>query len=714
VTKDSIASAAGKPMEMRPWQSALLGRILARRKDGRLRHRQALIGVARKNGKSALAAGIALAGLVLGPDGGEVYCLDPATRVLCDDLVWRPVGQVVEGDGLMGFDEEPPAEGVYRKIRHATVTSAGRVVQPAYRLTFEDGRQVVASTTHRWLGRLGNVMTWLDTWALEPGMRIRDLGVPWEIDETRGGGYLAGIFDGEGCVVGGQGGSYRHGSVASFAQKPGLVYEEAVRLLKERGFNLKIRPQNASGCMEAKIVGLYECMRLVGSLQPHRLVAKVPRWMDGQTPNKTGYATVSRVEYLGKRRLVAIGTTTKTLFAEGMFSHNSCAADREQARIVFGTARRMVELDPELSGLLKLYRDAIEYRKTGSVYRVLSAESYTKEGLNPHLVVFDEVHAQPNRELWDVMSLAMGARVEPLLLGITTAGVKTDSSGKDSLCYGLYQYGQRVASGEVKDESFFMAWWEPAIASVDHREPSSWPAGNPALGDLVAVEDFASTVLRTPEHSFRTKRLNQWVSVAEAWLPPGAFESCADRERTLEPGDDVALAVDGSYNNDSTAIVVATMEAKPHLAVGGLWERLPDDAVDWTVDIMEVEARIRELASVYNVSGIYFDPFRWARSMQVLEDEGLPVVAFPQSGSRMVPATARFYEAAVNGLLTHDGNAALIRHVANCRVKASAAGLMVTKDAKTSSRKIDLAVTAIMAFDRASIPEEADIGAQAF
>ena len=94
----------------------------------------------------------------------------------------------------------------------------------------------------------------------------------------------------------------------------------------------------------------------------------------------------------------------------------SCAADKEQARIVFGTARRMVELDPDLTRMLKLYRDVIELPERGSVYRVLSAEAFTKEGLNPHEVYFDEVHAQPNRELWDVLALAMGARLEPLMV----------------------------------------------------------------------------------------------------------------------------------------------------------------------------------------------------------------------------------------------------------------------------------------------------------
>jgi phage terminase large subunit-like protein len=159
----------------------------------------------------------------------------------------------------------------------------------------------------------------------------------------------------------------------------------------------------------------------------------------------------------------------------------SCAGDREQARIVFGTAKRMVELEPELAGLCKLYRDAIEIPQTGSVYRVLSAEAYTKEGLNPTAVYFDEVHVQPNREFWDVMSLAMGARPEPIMVGITTAGVRFDSSGADSLCYGLYEHGQRVVSGEVQDPSFFFAWWEPRDPTADYRDPETWQEANPGL-----------------------------------------------------------------------------------------------------------------------------------------------------------------------------------------------------------------------------------------
>ena len=108
----------------------------------------------------------------------------------------------------------------------------------------------------------------------------------------------------------------------------------------------------------------------------------------------------------------------------------SCAADREQARIVFGSAKAMVNASPELSRLAKVYRDAIEVPSTSSVYRVLSAESFTKEGLSPHLVIYDELHAAPTPELWNVMTLAQAARLDALTLGLTTPGVKDDPTAQ--------------------------------------------------------------------------------------------------------------------------------------------------------------------------------------------------------------------------------------------------------------------------------------------
>ena len=427
---------------------------------------------------------------------------------------------------------------------------------------------------------------------------------------------------------------------------------------------------------------------------------------DGRMKHRVALIGMARKN--GKSALAAsMGLSALTLGGNGSEIY-SCAADRDQARIVFGTAKRMVELDPELSSMFTLYRDVIEYKDKGSVYRALSAEAYTKEGLNPSpIVIFDEVHAQPNRELWDVMSLAGGARSDSLLLGITTAGVKTQANGQDSLAYSLYQYGQKLVKGELVDPSFFFAWWEPNNPEADHRDKQLWIESNPGFADIVDAEDFESAVLRTPEAEFRTKRTNCFVSTATAWLPTGSWEALIDTERTPEPGEDVILAFDGAFSNDSTALVAWLLGGdKPHLMVVGIWER-PDDAEQgWHVPVAEVEQTIIDTFrnSNFQTKEIVFDPARWQRTFMVLDEQGMPVVSYPNSAERMVPATQKFYEAVVNQSFTHDGDERMARHITNCVTKQSSRGVMVAK--ASSKRKVDAAVAAIFGYDRATQPPE--------
>lgn len=380
----------------------------------------------------------------------------------------------------------------------------------------------------------------------------------------------------------------------------------------------------------------------------------------------------------------------------------SCAGDREQARIVFAEAKRSVEANPDLAGRLKLYRDAIEFPAMSSVYRVLSAEAYTKEGLNPSMVVFDEVHVQPNDELWNVMNLGSGTRRQPLVLGITTAGVKYAPDGGDSLCYRLWQYGRQVAAGEVDDPTFFFRWWG-APDGADFRDRDVWFAANPALGDYLFVEDFETTIRTTPENEFRTKRLNQWVSAESAWLPGGAWDGCVETG-SVPDGTAVVLGFDGSFNNDTTALVVVSCSETPHVDVVQMWERPPGALDDWQVPIVDVEQAIRDACRRWQVREVVCDPYRWARSMQLLADERIPMLEYPQTATRMVPATQRFYEAVVNRTLTHSGDVRLARHVGNCVLKVDARGARLSKESKMSMRKIDLAVAAVMAFDRAATP----------
>ena len=379
----------------------------------------------------------------------------------------------------------------------------------------------------------------------------------------------------------------------------------------------------------------------------------------------------------------------------------SCAADRDQARIVFGSAKTMVEQSPELSGVTRLFRDAIEVPSTGSIYRVLSSEAYTKEGLNPHCVIFDEVHASPDDELYNVMQLAMSARVDPLLIGITTPGVKSDRTGQDSIAYRLYQHGEKIAKGEVDDPSFFMSWWKAPDES-DHRDPKMWQVANPGYGDLQDPEDFAASVKSTPENEFRTKRLGLWVNAQTAWLPAGAWDkllSASHPDHEVE----VIVGFDGSFSGDSTALVGVTVENVPRVWLIKTWEKQQADTDDWRVDIGEVEATIMNTCRDFNVIEVVCDPFRWQRSMQELDAVGVPIVEYNSSSpSRMVPATAKMYDAVMSGKLVHDHNPTLGRHLDNCVVKTDRLGPRITKEHRASPRKIDAAVALVMAFDRAT------------
>jgi phage terminase large subunit-like protein len=377
----------------------------------------------------------------------------------------------------------------------------------------------------------------------------------------------------------------------------------------------------------------------------------------------------------------------------------SCAADKEQARIVFGVAKRMVEMDDQLSKRITPYRDALAVESTGSVYKVLSSEAFSKEGLNPSVVIYDELHAAPNPELYQVMTLGSGTRRDPLFIAITTAGTKYDITGAESICYTRWQYGCKVASGEVEDPYFYMCWYG-APDRANYKDPAVWEAANPGYGDFLDPEDFRAAVGRVTENEFRTKRLNQWVSSVQAWLPDGAWAACRTDADLIQPGKGVVLGFDGSKSGDSTALVAVSVSPDPWVKVLGLWEK-PQGREDWRVDRASVKDAIRQACRDYDVREVAWDEFQWLDAAEELESEGIPVVVFPQTLTRMGPATQRFYEAVTTRRLRHNGDPRMARHLENAQLKVDSRGSRLQKDARNSPRKIDLAVAAVMALDRA-------------
>ena len=425
---------------------------------------------------------------------------------------------------------------------------------------------------------------------------------------------------------------------------------------------------------------------------------------DGRDGFQSKLALVGMPRKSGKSAVMSVLAAYDLFFGPKGGEVYSIAAEKEQARIVFADAKKTIEANPELLELTKIYRDAIEVISTGSVYRVLSAESYSKEGLSPTSIFADELHAHQSRELFDVMSLAMGARGNQAhMVAITTAGVKTDRTGQDSIAYSLYQYGQKVSRGEVVDPSFFMAWWE-APPESDHRDPETWKIANPGFGDICDAADFESAVRRTPEPEFRTKRCNQWVSSATGWLPTGSWEACEGEVDLTDK--DYIIGFDGSFSGDSTVLVGATVEEQPQVFMIRAWEKDPNIHDDtWRVDILEVENTIRDYVKAHpRVKEIACDPYRWSRSMEILQDEGYPIVEYPSTNARrMVPACARFADAVLDGNMIHDGDPLLARHLSNAVVKVDNLGPRIVKENRNSQRRIDAAVAAVIAFDRATV-----------
>jgi phage terminase large subunit-like protein len=187
--------------------------------------------------------------------------------------------------------------------------------------------------------------------------------------------------------------------------------------------------------------------------------------------------------------------------------------------------------------------------------------------------------------------------------------------------------------------------------------------------------------------------------VEGAWLPDGVWAACAVDGFEIPAGSNVVIGLDGSFSQDCTALVAVTVEQTPHVDVVALWE---STGADYRVPVADVEEAIRDACKRWAVREIVCDAFRWTRTMQALDAEGLPVVEFPQSPARMTPATTVMFEAVVNGALTHSGDGRLARHVGNCVLKVDSRGSRLAKEHKHSARRIDLAVAAVMAHARAA------------
>jgi len=377
----------------------------------------------------------------------------------------------------------------------------------------------------------------------------------------------------------------------------------------------------------------------------------------------------------------------------------SAAGDRAQARIVFGEARNQVMNNPDLSRVIKVYRDVLEVPSKGAIYRALSADAMRAHGLAPSLVVADELHGWPSSpsntrgdELWDALTTGSADRPESLVVGITTAGGNTDT-----LLGRLYEHGKRVVeSGGELDPQFGFWWWE-AGNDADPTDPKVWELANPNLAEgLLDLGDFEAAINAAGSSGFagfQRYRLNQWVRLAGEDFVSPHFWAEAAREQSVPRGATVVAGFDGSVSGDATGIVIQDVKTGT-FKVHAVWEPNTQDP-DWVVDRADVNAEIERLFDTYDVKMLWCDPsfyepdvLEWSKRWRKR------VERIPPTNHRVAPMAQQFIADLVAGDIGHDNDPRLTRHVLNAVATESGS---FRKEKKASPRKVDLLACAILA-----------------
>lgn len=449
------------------------------------------------------------------------------------------------------------------------------------------------------------------------------------------------------------------------------------------------------------------------------------RMDDGTRRYRKAYIEIPRKN--GKSTMAA-GIALFLLFAdeEPGAEVYSAAADRDQAGIVFEEAKRMVEAASQLDQLAEVYKRSIVVPGTMSVYRVLSADVKTKHGLNAHGVVFDELHAQPTRDLWDTLITAIGARRQPLVVAITTAGFD-----RQSICWEQHEYARQVLKGIIEDPSYF-AYMTAANQDDDWLDKEIWAKVNPNLGVTVKMDylrNEARVAQQTPayQNTFRRLHLNQWTQQETRWLSLDAWDACdAPFDSKLLEGAPCYGGLDLASSSDIASFVLCFPsepgELERYAWVPFFWipeenmverarkDRVPYDA--WVRDglIMSTEGNvidyayiirdIEDLGERYNIREIAFDRWGAFQVSQALEGAGFTMVGFGQGFASMAGPTKELLRLVLNQRLAHGGHPVMRWMADNMVVSTDAAGNVKPNKAK-SREKIDGIVAGIMGLDRA-------------
>ena len=404
----------------------------------------------------------------------------------------------------------------------------------------------------------------------------------------------------------------------------------------------------------------------------------------------------------------------------------TAANDRFQAGRIFAEICAIIERTPWLASRISIRRHSKELEDvgeggTGTTYAALSADTATKHGLSPSFVVYDEYGQATNRDLFDVLDTAMGARAEPMMLVISTQAARDESPMSE-----LVDYGLRVQSGDVKDPSFYLALFT-APADADPWKASTWRKANPALGDFRSLEDVRRMALqaqRMPsrEASFRNLILNQRVDTTASLFSAAIWRAGAlPVDVDSLKGRRCFAGLDLSASRDLTALILAFADDDGAIDIlpffwlpdVDLREREDTDRVPYirwreegylltcpgrTIDPRAVATRIAELHGEYDVQALAYDRWRIEDLKRELDAIGcdVPLVPHGQGFKDMSPSLDVLERAIFDSKLRHAGHPILQWNAANAKATADPAGNRKLDKSKSTGR-IDGLVALAMA-----------------
>jgi phage terminase large subunit-like protein len=415
----------------------------------------------------------------------------------------------------------------------------------------------------------------------------------------------------------------------------------------------------------------------------------------------------------------------------------SAAADRDQAGIVFGIAKQMVAQNPDLAARSEVFMRSITVPSTASSYKVLSADVPTKHGLNASGIIFDELHAQPNRELWDVLSTSMGSRRQPLLIVLTTAGYD-----RHSIAWEVHTYASKVRDGIIDDPSFLPVIYA-ADETDDWKDPDVWRKANPCMGVSLQptyFEDEFQRACEIPayENTFKRLHLNLWTEQESRIIPMDKWDACGIPvdEKALERRECFA-GLDLASTTDICALVLVFPDAERRLfdVVCRFWipgenalqrERrhhvpypvwIRQGLINGTdgnvVDYRVIRKEINELHRRFKIREIAIDRWNSSQLSTELSGDGFTMVDFGQGFASMTAPTKELLALILDQRLRHGSHPVLRWMASNAAAKQDPAG-NIKFDRSKSSDKIDGIVALTMAIGRAMVAKPLEPKYQAF